>query len=231
MFRYGALTLLILCGTIQPALAQQTVNFTVGFFTLPDAGSRNDDDVLTANRTFLDFDIKDFNGVTYGGEWLFPIGRFIEGGAGVGFYSQSVPSVYNDFLANDGTEIEQDLKLRIIPVSFTARLLPLGQDSPVQPYVGGGLGIFNWKYTERGDFINFGTPGLIIEPGTFEASGSETGPVFLAGVRFGGTTGFTAGAEIRYQSAEGELSNDFAAQKIDLSGWTYQATVGVRFGR
>ena len=50
MLRYGVLTLLILCGTIQPALAQQTVNFTVGFFTLPDAGSRNDDDVLTALR-------------------------------------------------------------------------------------------------------------------------------------------------------------------------------------
>ena len=230
MLRNAVLALVMLCGTIQPALAQQTVNFTVGFFTVRGEGSRVDDDVLTQNGEFLTFDINDFNGVTYGGEWLFPIGRFLEGGAGLSFYSQTVPSVYADFLANDGTEIEQDLKLRVIPVAFTLRLVPLGQSSPVQPYVGGGLGIFNWKYTERGDFINFGTPALNIEPGEFTESGSETGPIFVAGVRFAGAA-FAAGGEIRYQSAEGELPSDFAGRKIDLGGWTYQATVGVRFGR
>jgi hypothetical protein len=222
--------LFVLCGSVQPVLAQQTVNFTVGFFTVRGDDSRVDDDVLLENSEFLSFDIEEFNGITFGGEWLFPLGNFIEGSAGLGFYSQSVPSVYTDFFASDRTEIEQELKLRIIPVAFTFRVLPLGQSSPVQPYFGAGIGIFSWKYTESGDFINFGTPNLRVDPGTFEASGSETGPIVLGGIRFSGDA-LSVGGEVRYQSAEGELSNEFAGDKIDLGGWTYQATIGIRFGR
>ena len=62
------------------------------------------------------------------------------------------------------------------------------------------------------------------------ASGTATGPVVLGGIRFGGET-LTAGGEIRYSAAKADLSSDFAANKIDLGGWTYNFTMGVRFGR
>jgi hypothetical protein len=52
-----------------------------------------------------------------------------------------VPSVYDAFVNTDGSEIEQDFKLRLIPVAFTVRVLPMGQSSGVQPYFGGGIGI------------------------------------------------------------------------------------------
>ena len=61
-------------------------------------------------------------------------------------------------------------------------------------------------------------------------TGTSTGPVVLGGVRFGGES-LTAGGEIRYQKAEGDLSSDFAGNRIDLGGWTYNFTIGVRFGR
>jgi hypothetical protein len=54
--------------------------------------------------------------------------------------------------------------------------------------------------------------------------------VVLAGLRFGGET-VSAGGEIRYHSAEAALDDRFAGSKIDLGGWTYNVTVGVRFGR
>jgi len=52
----------------------------------------------------------------------------------------------------------------------------------------------------------------------------------LGGIRFGGQT-LTAGGEIRYSAAKADLSSDFAGNKIDLGGWTYNFTMGVRFGR
>jgi hypothetical protein len=211
----------------QPAHAQQTVNFTLGYFTPQTFDSRTRGDVLNENSTFLLFDQDEFGGASIGGEWLVGLGNFIEAGAGINYTSQSVPAIYQDFIDSDGSEIDSDLELRLVPISFTVRLLPFGQRSPIQPYVGAGLGIINWRYRESGEFVDFGAGNEIFED-TFEESGSSTGPIFVGGVRFAGQR-LTAGGEIRFQDAEGDLPNDFAAPKIDLGGWTYNFTVGVRF--
>jgi hypothetical protein len=211
----------------RPAHAQQTVNFTLGYFAPQDYESRTSGDVLIANSSFLLFDIDEFGGAAVGGEWLVGLGNFFEAGAGISYTGQSVPSVYRDFIDSDGTEVDSDLELRLVPIAFTVRLLPFGQRSPIQPYVGGGLGIINWRYRETGEFIDFGAGREIIVD-TFEESGSSTGPIFLGGVRFAGQR-ITAGGEVRFHDAEGDLPNDFAGPKIDLGGWTYNFTVGVRF--
>ena len=85
------------------------------------------------------FEISDFNSAAVGAEWLVPLGQYLEAGAGVGFSRRTVPSVYERFIDTDGSEIEQDLRLRRVPVDLTIRVLPLGQASGVQPYLGGGL--------------------------------------------------------------------------------------------
>jgi hypothetical protein len=211
----------------RPAHAQQTLNFTLGYFDPLGKESRTSGDVLNANRTFLAFDIDEFGGASVGGEWLVPLGRFFEAGAGLSYSGQTVPSVYRDFVDPDGTEIDQDLHLRVVPIAFTFRLVPLGQSSPFQPYVGGGLGIVNWKYRESGEFIDFGA-GRIIVNETYEATGNSTGPIVLGGVRFAGAR-LSVGGEVRYQYAHGDLPIDFAGPKIDLGGWTYNLTVGMRF--
>ena len=211
----------------RPAHAQQTVNFTLGYFTPQTFDSRTRGDVLNENSTFLFFDQDEFGGASIGGEWLVGLGNFIEAGAGISYTSQSVPAIYQDFIDTDGSEIDSDLELRLVPISFTVRLLPFGQRSPIQPYVGAGLGIINWRYRESGEFIDFGAGNEIFED-TFEESGSSTGPVFVGGVRFAGER-LTAGGEVRFQDAEGDLPSDFSAPKIDLGGWTYNFTVGVRF--
>src|SRR5262245_47842968 len=129
----------LMCATVASAqgLGKQTVNFTLGYFTPLGPDARDDDDVLNANSTFLLFDFDDFNGTSVGGEWLFPLARHIEGGIGVSFSSQTVHSIYQDFVDPDGTEIDQDLRLRMVPLAFTVRLIPVSPRSPVQPYFGG----------------------------------------------------------------------------------------------
>jgi hypothetical protein len=220
--------------TAQPAFAQQTLNFSLGYFTLRGEDARVDGDVLNANRNLLAFDLSEFNGAAVGAEWLVPLGEYFEGGAGLAFSRRTVPSVYQDFVDDDGTEIDQDLRLRIVPISFTIRVLPLGQSSGVQPYFGAGLGVFAWRYSESGEFVDFATQPSTVFRDQFVASGSETGPVALGGIRFAGDA-LSGGFEIRYHSADAALGSEFAViadePRIDLGGWTYLFTVGWRFGR
>jgi len=220
---------MLICATAARAQdrGQQTVNFTLGYFTPLGFEARDDDDVLSANSTFLIFDLDDFNGASVGGEWLFPLARNVEGGIGLSYSKRTVPSVYQDFVDPNGTEIDQDLSLRIVPLAFTVRLIPVDPRSPVQPYIGAGIGLFSWRYSEIGEFVDFGGGNEIFED-RFVRTGTNAGPVVLGGIRFVGDTA-SGGFEIKYQKATGDLDADFAAPKIDLGGWTYNFTVGIRF--
>lgn len=217
----------------QPAQAQQTLNFTLGYFTPLGEDARTRGDVLNENLNAglysLAFDVRDFNGPSVGGEWLIPFGQYLEGGIGVNFTRRTVPSVYQNFVDSDGTEIDQDLRLRIVPTTFTVRLVPTGQSSLFQPYIGAGLGVFFWRYSETGEFIDPNAGDQIFRDSTsYIRTGADAGPVVLGGVRMAGRTAST-GFEIRYQKAEGTLNDLFAGPKIDLGGWTYNWTVGLRF--
>ena len=214
-------------GSAETARAQQTVNFSLGYFTVRGEDARVDGDVLNENRTFLTFDIGEFNGASIGGEWLFPFGDYVEGGIGVSFTRRTVASVYTDYVDDDGTEIDQDLRLRLVPIAFTVRLTPLGRTSNVQPYIGAGLGIINWRYSETGEFADFDQGGTIFRE-QYVADGSQTGPVVVGGIRFVGDA-LSAGGELRYHAADAELDERFAGPRIDLGGWTYNFTIGYRF--
>ena len=232
MSRQLSVVLALVCSSValaaRPALAQQTFNVSLGYFTVRGQDARVTGDVLNANRNFLTFDIKDFNSASIGGEWLIPVGRYIEAGAGLSFTRRTVPTVYTKFVNANNSEIDQDLRLRMVPVAFTFRVLPLGQDVGFQPYLGGGLGVINWRYSESGQFVD--TRDRSIFNNSYAASGTETGPVAMGGIRFAGDT-LASGFEIRYQAAEADLPLPFAGTKIDLGGWSYLFTVGMRFGR
>lgn len=212
------------------AFAQQSVNFSLGYFTVRGEDARVEGDVLVADRELFLFDFSDFNTVSFGAEWLAPIGDYFEVGAGIGFTSRGVDTIYDEFVRPDESEIEQQLKLRIIPITGTVRVLPLGRHAAFQPYVGGGLGIYNWRYSETGDFIDFTLPGRPIFRESYVATGTAIGPVAVFGARFPVGTSATFGGEVRYQKAEGDLDeNDFLGPKIDLGGFHYSVTFGVRF--
>jgi opacity protein-like surface antigen len=210
---------------------RQAIGFNLGYFAVRGADSRVDGDVLIEDLFDIEpllFDVKDFNGATVGAEWLVALGDYLEGGVGVGFYQRTVPSIYANVENANGSEIEQDLKLRIIPVSATIRFLPIGRGG-IEPYVGAGVGIFNWKYSEVGEFVD--TTDYSIFPQRYVASGTTAGPVVLGGIRFPVADVWTIGGEIRYQKAEGKglLDNDFVGDKIDLGGWSTNLTFHLRF--
>jgi len=226
-------------GAADTASAQQTLNFNIGYLAIKGEDARvgagcgncgTAVDVLIADNDFLTFDISDFNSVSVGGEWLVPLGRFAEAGAGISFFRSTVPSVYTNYVAPNGSEVDQELRLRMVPIDLTLRVLPLGQRSPLQPYFGAGLSVVNWRYSEFGDFIDFSNGGRTIFSSEYVADGTDTGPVLLGGLRYA-DGGLSVGGEVRYRKAEGDVGDNFAGTKIDLGGWTYQATIGFRFGR
>jgi len=214
--------------------ARQSIGFTLGGFLLRGEDSRDVDDVLFQDLHSRDFphylfDIKDFNNVTVGGEYLFGISEFLEGGVGVSFYQKGVDSIYADVVHPNGNEIEQRLKLRVVPITATIRFLPVGRSAPVQPYVGAGVGFFNWRYSEVGEFVE---SNFDVLDGAFRASGTAVGPVILGGLRFPIGDAMTAGGEVRWQKALGDtggIDEGFLGDKIDLGGVTANFTIHFRF--
>lgn len=224
----GLVSLTVLgCLGSPSASAQQQISFSVGGFSPRSEDARATGDVLVNNLDFLAFRISDFGGPLFGAEYLTALGDNFDAGLGVGFYQRTVPTVYNDFVNANGTEIEQELKLRVVPFTATVRWLPMGHHNGVEPYIGAGVGVFNYRYSEAGQFL--ATDSSIFR-GSFVGSGTATGPVILGGVRVPvGSWG--VGGELRYQSAAGKLpaDQDFAGSKIDLGGLTYTFTINVRF--
>ena len=209
------------------ASAQQSINLYIGGFVPRDLADRGTDDVLFKNSSFLLFNVKDFRGVTAGGEYLVGFGDFFDGGLGVGIYSRTSPAIDRDFTHPDGSEIDADLKLRIVPITATVRYLPLGHHDAIVPYIGGGVGIYNWRYSETGDFVDVNNN---IVRGSFTGSDTTIGPVILGGVRVPiGKGGI--GGEVRYHGGKGDLPSNqgFAAQKINLGGFNYLVTVNIGF--
>ena len=208
---------------------RQAVVFNIGYFSLRSLDSRGDDDTLVLGLPPLTAEVGDLSGATFGGEYLFGVSDYLEGGIGVGFHQRSVASIYRNVTYPGGAEIAQDLKLRTAPFTATIRFLPIGRGS-VEPYVGGGLALVNWRYSEIGDFVDFSDDSIF--PGRYIADGNTLGAVLLGGVR--GVVGdvWTVGGELRYLRAEGDtdaVNTGFLGDKIDLGGWSANFTFGIRF--
>ena len=218
------------------ASAQQSLNLSIGGFSPRGEDGRTSNDVLVNDLTQLPliFNISDFRSVVIGADYLIGFGNNFEAGLGIGFQQRSVPSVYQDVVNSDGSEIEQTLKLRVIPFSATVRFLPLGRHTAIEPYIGAGVGVFRFHYSETGQWVDRRDNSIFRD--TSVGSGSASGPMILGGIRapFGK---MAVGGELRYQSAQGDLPQDqgFATDgsnsrpRIDLGGFTYVFSVNFRF--
>jgi hypothetical protein len=231
------LLLMGLLAAAPPVQAQdQGFSVSLGYFAPRGENGRVDGDVLNANRCIdtpflcepLLFDVGDFGGATIGGEYLVGIGQYMEAGVGVGFYQRTVPSIYEFVTRPDDTEIDQDLKLRVVPFTATLKFVPTGRDASFQPYLGAGIAALRWTYSETGEFVD--PQDSTIFRDTFSADGTEVAPVFFGGVRAPIGASTMIGGEVRYQRADAELpAEDFLGDRIDLGGLTFQANLTWRF--
>lgn len=231
------MVLLGLLATSAPAQAQdQGFSVSLGYFAPRGENSRVSGDVLNADRCIdtaflcepLLFDVGDFGGATIGGEYLIGIGEYVEAGIGAGFYQRTVASIYEFVTRPDDTEIEQDLKLRVVPFTATLKFVPTGRDAAFQPYIGAGIAALRWTYSETGEFVDAVTSEIFRD--SFSADGTEVAPIIFGGLRAPVGASMMLGGEVRYQKADAELpAEDFLGDRLDLGGLTFQANLTWRF--
>ncbi len=186
--------------------------------------------------------IKAFRSWIISGEWNLAFGDRIEVSAGVSYYNKSVASRYRDLVNGhftettaDDTDIEQTLSLRMVPITAIVRFLPFGRPTSFQPYVGVGVGVIPFRYSEVGDFVD-ATDGEIF-PARYIETGTGVGPVLVGGFRIpikGDIFALTT--EYRYQWATGDITGfdefgepKFLTDKIDLGGGTLNFGFLIRF--
>ncbi len=219
-----------------PASAQvvHSLNVGGGGFWPRGFDARVDGDVLIENLSSgepLLFEIGKFRGGQVFGEWNVVFDDRVEVSGGIGFYQRSVPSVYRDLINDNGFEIAQDLKLRMIPITGIVRFLPVGRPSEFQPYVGGGLTVVNWRYSEAGEFVD--TTDFSVFAARYVQKSTDVGAVFVLGARVpigGDIYGLTL--EYRHQWVTGDtggIDNGFLGDKIDLSGGSFNIGFLIRF--
>jgi len=205
--------------------AQQVIGVSVGTFTVASESSRSGEDVLRANRGFQTFDIGDFNNVVVGGDWMLPFGEYLEAGAGFEFYQKSVSGTQPMTEPATGVDLALDMTVRTISVPITARVFPLTRNTRVQPYVGGGVTIHFWRYTEERVL----TSGIFSGQSSAIDQGITLGPVVFGGARVPLGPTVSVGGEVRYRTKEARLNGPvFAATTLDLGGVSTVATVQFR---
>jgi outer membrane protein W len=235
MRRSAVLVLAVLAVAVlaTPAGAQQSLSLNIGHFSLRGENSRVAGDTIAENLFApapfaLEYRISDFDNATFGVEWLIPLGEFLEGGVGVNYYARTVPSFYRDLVNKDGTEITQDIRLRTVPMTASIRFIPTGRRAALQPYIGAGVSVIAWRYSENGEFADASLNTFSYE---YADSGTAVGPVVFGGLRVPLGRAFMLGGEVRYQRADAPLNRSvgFQGDHLDLGGITYQANFTVRF--
>ena len=176
----------------------------------------------------------DWTGFTGGAEFNFVITRNVELGVHVDGYGRTVDTSYRDYVWPDGGEIQQSLKLQIVPFGFSVRFVPTGRRAKVAPYIAAGPDLFYWKYEEFGDFVDFFDPTLPVYADHFVADGVAFGGHVAGGLRFYLNRDFALVLEGRYQIAKADMGDDFTApvgdvNRIDLSGPSVTFGLHVRF--
>lgn len=169
---------------------------------------------------------RNWRGITGGAEFSSRIARNVEIGFHVDGYGKERNTQYRDIVRDDGSEIRQTLKLTIVPVGVTVRLVPTSRRARVAPFIGAGVDAFFWKYEEFGDFVAFPfAPGDPIIADSFRADGVAPGFHVAGGLRLFVSDDFGLTGEVRYTAAKGNMKDDFVGNRIDLGG--FGATVGV----
>ena len=227
----AVLTLGLLAAVPATARASSLELRVGGFFPRADSNLFSDDSALYTVQK------KDWQGVTGGAEFSFTPAEHVEIGLSIDGYGRRVDTNYRDYTRDSGSEIFQTLKLTVVPIGATLRLLPADRHATLSPYIGVGPDLIYYRYEEFGDFIDFQSPGpgLDIVSDDFVSEGARPGFHVTAGLRVRMGHDFAILGEGRYQWAKATLGGDFRPQpgqdalRLDMSGFSAVVGLSIRF--
>jgi len=190
----------------------------------PDGHSAYWDDV----RREFDGSASDFQNVIGGGDFVFHLAPHVGLMVSASYWSGSSNLAYRNFLDQNNSRISHDASLDITSGTVAVIFWPAPPHSAINPYLGGGGGIYGWRLRESGDFIDFTQASLPVFTSTLVASGTTGGYFFVAGADIPVGRRVSLFFEGRYTKASDTLNKDFGGfGRIDLSGG--QIAGGVSF--
>ncbi len=205
------------------ALNSQSLNFKVGLFN-----PTLDSDLWDINIENLVFQKEDMRDLYFGIEYERFAGKYLSVSFEAGTYSQTVLSQYRDFVYDDDSPIFQNMYLNITSLEFNFKLYPLGFKRVFVPFIGGGAGIYSWKYEQWGDFINFEDD--TVEEGYADTREYTPGFNVRGGFVFRFRRHMGISFEAKYHYLRGTLSSFFEGfEKLDLSGMTFNVGLNLYF--
>jgi hypothetical protein len=159
---------------------------------------------------------------------------------GTAYSGSSASSRYRHYLDNNDAPIEQTTSFQRVPISGSLKmyLAPRGRSigkfawvpSRFSPYIGGGGGMYWYRFRQSGDFIDFATADQNVYTATTQSSAWTTEAHAFAGLDYSLSPRLALTAETRYTWGRGPVSSDYVGfHRIDLSGIAATAGLTVRF--
>lgn len=158
--------------------------------------------------------------------------------AGVAFARSAHRSEFRDFVDQNDLPIQQTTSLSRAPIGATFRyhLTSRGESigsrawipARFTPWVGAGGGVMQYRFTQRGDFVDYDTFNVF--PDQFTTRGWA--PFAQGSVGAGWTLipSLQLTGELRYVHARGSNGDDFVGfERIDLSGLSTAVGLTIRF--
>ncbi len=228
----------------QPARAQDADGFRFhppsgswslrGGYAMPTAGS----DLFKFTTSNLTVNHNDFNAVDIGADIAFTAAPRLDIDFDIAYSGMNKGSEFRNFVDNNNQPIQQSTSFARTPLTVNARfyLTDRGRQighfawvpNRIVPYVGAGVGLMNYSFDQKGDFIDDST--MAVFPDEFRSDGWTPMAQVLAGVEWSVTPGWALRTEVRYLSASATPSQDFSGfNRIDLSGLTTSVGFFVRF--
>jgi len=183
---------------------------------------RLESELWSETRDTFTLEPGDFDGFVYGAEVGLRLSDHFDLRFGVETSSRAAATHYRDFVRDDGSEVVQELRLRITPVTAGVRAHPLGSDRRIVPYVTGGVGAYLYEYREEGEFIDLASFYIFVD--SFRDRNVGLGGYIGAGVELGMTESAYLLVEYRRHWASGTHQEDFGGFGGDL----FAAAVGMQ---
>lgn len=243
--RFVTTVILVTAGThtyAAPALAQDGFSFKPPAVTLDfkigHVAQSTSSDIYSDLTTNLTLEKTDFAATSYAGSASFRATTRTDFVFGIGYVRSQAASESRDYVGTDDLPITQSTSLVRIPVTAGLRYFPTSRGHAVgqyafipaafTPFVGGGIGLMNYKLTQEGDFVD--SSDLSIFTDELESSGRSVMAYGEAGAAywFNQRVGITADA--RYNWSRAPMRKDFQQfDNIDLRGVQATAGLAVRF--
>jgi hypothetical protein len=171
----------------------------------------------------------DWEGFFGGVEYNHKIVKNVELAVSFDWYGKTLDTSYRDYVRPDDSPILQTLRLQIMPIGVSVRIVPTSRRARVAPFVVAGVDAMVYEYEEFGDFVDFFDPDLTVIPDSFISNGVGFGVHAGGGLRVALSDDFAIVGEARYYWSETDMADDFQANRIDLGGVAVTVGFHVRF--